>query len=364
VRASHSHLGLARASATYEQRLFFLFLTKSGVGHDNLWRAFLEGIDKRLYLSFVHCEDEARCDASSVNASKVSTVPTAYCSDLVSAMVQLLRAASKFSLSASDKFIFLSDTTLPLKPFASVYSALVSNGNSDFCVSPRSEWLTLGRKDQRALLVTHSQWVVLNKDHATTIVDRWPRVKGGQGKDWAVPIRLGGRPSRAEAINFSVMPRDVPICTDEWAVFATIYGLIADTGQQQVADLAGFGSAALWLASGQMSNSFQGGCRTFASWGNDQRAPGSAQGELLRELFQDWPQSKLVCRGLFLQNKHLVAESDRLPCNDTHPAEFAALSDKGAVALRRSPFLFGRKFQRQAMSLQQFRAIIMSPTAP
>lgn len=364
--SNQGHPGEIHASAAHQPRLFFLFLTRSSVGNGDLWQAFFDGIDKRLYSSFVHCQDEVHCDANSVSASKVSSVPTVYCDDLVSAMVQLLRAATKDSSSPNDKFIFLSDTTLPLKPFAGVYSALTSNRNSDFCVSPRSEWLSLALGHKRALLVTHSQWVVLSKDHAAAMVDRWPRIKAGHSKKWgwAIPVWPGGRrPSRPAANDSIRMPTDVPSCTDEWAVFATIYGLIADDGQQLVANLPNFGSGSLWLAGAKASNTFQGGCRTFASWGNDQSAPGSAEGKLLQELVQDWPHSKLICTGLFFQNNHLVKESNSLPCNDTHPAEFAALSDRGVVALRRSPFLFARKFQRLAMSPQQFRSIIMSSMA-
>merc|ERR1719375_1349168 len=98
-------------------------------------------------------------------ATLVETVPSSHCLDTVTAMVQLLRAATAESASSPrDKFVFVSDSTLPVKPPHEIFHALTEHSGSDICVMPSFSW-----------------------GHALRMVDKWDGVHGdGQ---WSVPLQ-------------------------------------------------------------------------------------------------------------------------------------------------------------------------------
>lgn len=324
-------------------RVFLLFLTIHGVRREELWQSFLGQADPSQYRAFIHCKYGGVCGLSLAGSNplgltQVDTVETHYCRDLVTAMVQLLRAAIAESGSPRDKFVFVSESTLPVKPFAEVYNALTATHDSDFCIYPEDHWVRLRLKQGvTGLLVKHSQWVVLNVDHARTMVERWPSVSAGVNSPmWSVPVYTGS--SNASTLSGSSgLP--LPMCVDEWAVFTTVFGAIIDWGDSQQATLPGFGPKPLVVGYGSAE---QGACRTFAFW----RADEGEAGGIAREITTDWPESKLSC----------------FPsCPETHPADFVALSDRGARVLRHSRFLFARKFSPgQVPSVEQFNRIFMA----
>merc|ERR1719401_1716336 len=90
---------------------------------------------------------------------QVPTVNTIYCTNLVSAMNKLLEVSLRESAQPGDKFIFVSESTLPVKPFAAVYAALTKDQASDFCVARADQW-PMG---SGFYIVKHSQWVVLSQ---------------------------------------------------------------------------------------------------------------------------------------------------------------------------------------------------------
>jgi len=255
------------------------------------------------------------------------------------------------SVSPRDKFLFLSESTLPVKPFADVYNSLSWDMSSDFCVYPTDHWVQLQlAQNLRALIVKHSQWVVLNQAHAHTMVQQWAGVKAGlHGHAWSIPVYHEPRKGPWGKITNPAGVMPLPMCIDEWAFFATIYGAFVDTGQWNYGaeGLPGFGAPPLQLhGAAHLTSTTQGICRTFAFWDASDFGGGS---NLINEIAQDWPWSKLSC----------------FPkCDSTHPAEFAALSDRGAAALRRSRYLFARKFPENVMTLDQFQRIILAKTPP
>merc|ERR1719375_2080081 len=96
----------------------------------------------------MHCKDRHVCDlelarSNPLSITMVDSVPTYYCQDLVSAMVQLLQAAHQESRSAGDKFVFVSESTLPLKPFPIVYHQLTTGSDSGFCIYTKNHWVRL-----------------------------------------------------------------------------------------------------------------------------------------------------------------------------------------------------------------------------
>jgi len=338
-----------------EPRIFFLFLTMSGIERTDLWEAFFEGQDAKKSQVFVHCKHSNLCALqlnlkNKMNVKQVTSVPSKYCKDLVSPMVQLLQAAVLESRSPRDKFVFLSESTLPVKPFQDVYTTLTCYSDSDFCIYPTDHWVQLQlAQNLRALIVKHSQWVVLNQAHALTMVKKWPTVKAGfEAVAWTVPVyhKPVKGPWGQIANPAGVTP--LPMCVDEYAFFATIFGALVDDGMLQItkSGMPGYGGLPLQVrGSPEVTAATQGICRTFAFWD----ASDFSASTLIDSISKDWPHTKFSC---FPQ------------CESTHPAEFSALSDVGAGALRRSRYLFARKFPDDLPTLDQFKRIILAPIAP
>jgi hypothetical protein len=340
---------------TPEPRIFFLFLTMSGIKRPELWRAFFDYQPVGRWRTFVHCKHSNICSlelslGNILGATQVATVPSSYCRDLVTPMVQLLQAAMTESASPRDKFVFLSESTLPVKPFAEIYNALTVDTNSDFCVYPTDHWVELElAQNLHALIVKHSQWVVLNQAHAQAMVYAWPSVSAGlNGQSWSIPVYHGPKKGPWGKITNPAGVLPLPMCIDEWAFFSTIFGAFVDKGEWSMPldGLPGFSAPPLQLrGAAHLTTTTQGTCRTFAFW--DATEFGGSK--LVSEIAQDWPYSKLSC----------------FPrCDSTHPAEFAAISDRGVLALRRSRYLFARKFPENVMTVDQFQRIILPPPAP
>jgi hypothetical protein len=269
-------------------------------------------------------------------------------------MVQLLNSAVLESTSPRDKFIFVSESTLPVKPFYEVYNALTWDANSDFCIYPTDHWVQLSlAQNLQALIVKHSQWMVLSQAHARTMVQAWPTIKAGfTTHSWSIPVYHESTKGPWGKITNPAGVLPLPMCIDEWSFFGTIYGAFLDKGQAQMSPdlLPGLSATPLHMrgaGSTPYTTVQQGTCRTFAFW--DASEFGSSK--LITDIVQDWPWSKFSC----------------FPkCDSSHPAEFEALSDRGVMALRQSRYLFARKFMPQIMSVDQFQRIILSRgvTAP
>lgn len=99
-----------------------------------------------------------RCLFSEFRLSDASTWSTS--------QAKLIRAALKYTRRARaylkqrdlpKKFLFLSGSDLPLKPFAEFYCTLLGNNDSDFCLQSTPLWQSV---------VKHGQWLVLNRPTA------------------------------------------------------------------------------------------------------------------------------------------------------------------------------------------------------
>lgn len=341
--ALHGGHGRAAASNSPRPRVFFLFLTIAGLNRMDIWNAFFANQDPGLYRAFIHCKESHVCGTSLATwnpfgMSQVSTVQSSYCTDLVSPMVHLLSSAMLESATPADKFVFVSESTLPTKPFNVVYHTLMVNQESDFCVYPKDHWIQLKLKvGFNALIVKHSQWVVLNQAHARAMVERWPSVKADQvSRPWKVPAWSSTRQSPYGKV--AAPPTlALPMCIDEWDIFATAYGALLDKGQYQEV-MPSFSNGPLHLQNPNRAE--QGTCWTFAFWDRTQASPFR---RLIDEVFSD-------------SRTHISCYPN---CQSFHPAEFVTISDHSVSVLRKSPFLFARKFSQQALTLQQFQKFIL-----
>jgi hypothetical protein len=313
------------------------------MSHMDLWSAFFQQAGVGKWSAFLHCktQDVCRFHLSMMNPfglRLVDSAPSSYCHDLVSPMVQLLRAASAESQHHGDKFVFLSDTTLPVKPFAFVYDALTQNPYSDICIEPRSEWLWLSNKrspGRTAALVKHSQWVVLSQEHAHRLVRLWPHMADGVGAHWSVPVWPAARSEDYTEKDFGSLPKH-SLCTDEWAVFAALFGVVMTTRTSE--DMPGLSSQTLNIQADTPEDG-QGLCRTFVTWGESVARESSRVAQKLSHMLSCFPN-----------------------CHTSHPAHFTRMTDAGLQVLRASSFLFARKFPSEVVNKDDFMRVILAPS--
>jgi len=320
----------------------FLFLVTNSLPHADIWREFFANAPHGSWKALVHCKDPHGCVANGVfydnpGFTQVSTTPTWYCHDLVTAMRLLLDSALRLQAASitggREKFVFVSDSTLPIKPFSEVHSTLLHDDNSDFCVFPTDQWASGSIEGTFVKLVKHHQWVVLNREHAQVFVNSWWPVDSQS--NWRIYLKDGqwGNTGRYVGPKQFYYPPQANTCTDEWAFMATIYGAMTmTTGVRQ---LSSFGGVSLDM----QSHATQGQCRTFTYW-DSTWDPASAA--LASQIANDFYGSQISC----------------YPKCHARPASLEKLSANSMYALRKSPFLFARKFS-PVMYMPNFYDIVL-----
>jgi len=235
-------------------RLNFLFMVIDEIFHVGVWKDFFAGAPPGAWRAWVHCVNAKACRESRIweqlpGLEMIKTVKSQRCWDLVTVEAQLMKAALGQRISGSDvnqKYLLVSDSTLPAKPFPVVYRELTSYRESDFCFSQPQffpEALLQYRREgnvykierggtRRSLLVKHSQFAILNRADAKTFSDFWEGVDQKIG--WKVPMKskrwiMGVRgtpaiPSNAFLWYHGQEKQFVGTCADEFALFATCYG--------------------------------------------------------------------------------------------------------------------------------------------
>lgn len=209
-------------------KVAFLFLTMKSIEWLSTWEAFFEPAPSDRYSIYVHRAgvkdddpEKPPLPLAARGARAVPWVQTAWCA-LFGVEVAILNAALQDPNNI--QFVFVSDTTVPLKTFDYVYRQLaeLSPRTSKFCLATaathktaKAEMLTQEMKrscvfrdyyqQQNPRTLKHHQWVVLGREHAAAVASRaaealdiyeasWltaaPDVKGfGEGcSDEGVPI--------------------------------------------------------------------------------------------------------------------------------------------------------------------------------
>lgn len=310
----------------------FLFLTTDALPHAEIWSRFLEGAPSSAFRLWAHCTDRAACKRAKIaNALPglqiVSTVPSERCLDLVSPQAWLLKAAlGRGRRVKAEKFVLLSETTLPIKPFSVVHETLLATDESDFCLQTPKRWRSKSLDGVNLLLVKHSQWVVLNRAHAKLFSNDWVPVDNVDA--WSLPLKgkkWEGRPDRDRVF----VDRKNDRCADEFAVFATLFGFFSEG--RYAPEVCPLNTSVSCRTSMELFS--QSRCRTL----NFFREEGRLQDELRAD-----PDANLVFRGA------------------GHPAEFTRVGMKSLLALRRAPHLFARKFTAKAQ-LGNFSSVMFGP---
>jgi len=305
---------------TVKPQLFFLFLVYVKINNEEVWNRFfsaaVHGIDFR---ALVHCKSEASCRENILAQHHYEIIPsveTGYCSNLVNGMNALLRAAIDKSAvvgtgSAFDKFVFISDSTLPVKNFHFVQQHLLNDANSNFCVFPRNEWAEItetfpGKAPVTQAAIKHHQWVILSRKHAEMAVQR---------ADWNANF-MGRFQLNQGFRNLG--------CLDEFWYFATLFKTFDLSGNPESFHLLNFGGGEISTTSYEI----QGQCDTFVNWHPQASGTNNNITRLAQSLSAD-PGTELT----------------PLQTWQGRPASIRRFSQAALMTLRNSPFLFVRKVE-------------------
>jgi len=341
----------------------FLFLVGSIISHEDIWQSYFSKAHPGSFRIFVHCgeEEQGPCYGDAFAAlpevSQVPTVPTAYCDDLVTAMARLLESAllSPAPPGVTEKFVFVSDTTLPVKPFAYAHRALSEDAEaSDICVHPSANWGSAVVDGVQVHLVKTSQWVTLSRTHAKAFVAAWQQPvdadevkERGFANSLSVPLPGVTWDGQARSMVAGDFDRDfkVGICTDEWAWFAKLFGAFKP-GQAGERFFPGFGTLRADSAAAQ------GRCDTFVFQGKQRNWQGNLALPVIAAAEADPDES---------QGRDGVNDRGNFGFNSrgSHPISFLTLGDVTLKALRDSPFLFARRFPDGSL-LPHFEELVLN----
>eukprot|EP00927_Polykrikos_kofoidii_P064466 TRINITY_DN5969_c0_g2_i1.p1 TRINITY_DN5969_c0_g2~~TRINITY_DN5969_c0_g2_i1.p1 ORF type:complete len:472 (-),score=49.66 TRINITY_DN5969_c0_g2_i1:60-1424(-) len=303
-------------------RIYFLFLAVDKVSNLDIWRYFFGQADPNQYRAFVHCKNPS-CVHQTMGSPLITvpTVPSFYCTDLVSPMNQLLSVALNSDVDFAnplDKFTFISDSTLPAKPFSHIYSTLTSRQGSDFCVFPSAEWADIPGSAGLEIAVKHHQWITLDRNHAERASWMWAQ---GSMHDFMVRFHMNangwsyGDNAFADGRNFG--------CLDEFWFMLAIFGPLTHStvGSEQSVHLPTFTGSPLHIST---ESKWQGACDTFVLWSQYlHRTSNSA----FDRLYMSMDPASVPYSG-----------------NAMRPGWWDRLSSAAMVAVRNSEFLFVRKF--------------------
>lgn len=170
-----AELPVPATAASGVPKLAFLFLAKDKISNDGLWREWLKAgmawarqngkdIPFKVYIHF--SEDKPQIPEWPETKANIKAVPSAW-GNLNPVMLHLLRMAYADDGNNLFAFMFVSDTTIPLKPFKTIYKDLVNN--------PRSRF-SLSNYPSPILTPKHSQWFTLMRPHAEILIQnpgRW-----------------------------------------------------------------------------------------------------------------------------------------------------------------------------------------------
>jgi len=287
----------------------------------DVWMSFFLQAPWEHYRAYVHCKLPA-CVSSVAGTplTLVQTVPSYYCSDLVSPMNQLLNyaLAEAGPTHENDKFAFVSDSTLPAKPFPVLYQTLTTRSGSDFCVFPSNEWADIRGTAGLEIAVKHHQWITLERAHAERVLKLW-----GQGHMHDFMSRFQMNSQQYSWTNNSFADNRNFGCLDEFWHMAALYGTIkhSDSSRDLTVPLSMFRGTPLLISA---SAGWQGECDTFVIW------------------------SKYIhLRGHNPFNQlHSSLDPPSVPHggNFARPGWWDRLSTQGMKVIRGSSFLFVRKF--------------------
>ncbi len=144
-------------------KIAFLFLIVSGINHEKIWLNFFNHHEDRSSI-YIHSKYPMLSDSAFQQFEIPVKVPTTW-KNTMNAQIELLREALKDE--DNQKFVFLSETAIPLQSFDFVYETLMAHPKSQFEFWPNpNEDRNWGPTIPNEKALKNHQWVVLNRKHA------------------------------------------------------------------------------------------------------------------------------------------------------------------------------------------------------
>jgi hypothetical protein len=148
------------------KKLAFLFLIYDKINYEEIWKKFFNKADKSKYNIYIHYKDNI--ELKYFEEYKLNNcIPTKWGDfSLVNAQLLLLKTA--LNDIENYKFIYVSNSCIPLKSFNYVYNQLTKDNNTHFNTMPHifpncnALLAAVPKKDVRKA----SQWCILNRGHA------------------------------------------------------------------------------------------------------------------------------------------------------------------------------------------------------
>jgi len=313
------------------------------VANGVVWQRFFAKAQAGSYYNWVHCS--AGCNKTDFqrnlpNVYFVPPVSTQYCLDLVTPYVQLLRYAlgsRTQSESTHEKFVLVSESTLPVKPYPVILETLMADDLSDFAIVESEYWPFSKFTPKYTLLVKADQWTVLNRRHAFKLVSKWEPGQSPSMRSIQVAEDNGSCLYRWQFIP----PLLKGSCTDEEAVYQTICGALEVSFRHGTVLKRCEGTLDV------MYPSFvpQGRHRTFVMW----------------DEFDEYDKHPMDPVKLALKGDANSVISSSVA---SHPASFQQLSAEALATLRASKYLFARKFEEGACAPEDIDILVASDVVP
>lgn len=147
-------------------KIAFLFLTISEINHEKLWIQFFKGHED-LCTIYIHSKYTFDPKSYFKRYEIEAKIPTTW-DMLIEAELGLLREALKNP--DNEKFVFLSESTIPLQTSPVVYDTLMRHPHSEFYYSKSKHRERIFYPIHHSKVYKNSQWVVLNRKHATLMI--------------------------------------------------------------------------------------------------------------------------------------------------------------------------------------------------
>uniref|UniRef100_A0A7S1RYD9 Protein xylosyltransferase n=1 Tax=Alexandrium catenella TaxID=2925 RepID=A0A7S1RYD9_ALECA len=326
--------------------LHFMFLLMDQFPLPGIWAEFFRSAPPDTYTLWAHCVNQSLCERDpGMNLLNIRLVPTTYSKrglDLVTPYVHMVRIAlTEMHLAASgvmtEKFLVMSDSTLPIKPFLHVYGELAQSVDSDICLSSIDQWANGTVDGVPVALAKHHQWLALNRHDAEMLVNDWVPVLG-EHDSWNIPLREGRWAGSNRTVPRSAFEGGMWYnANDEEAPFAYIHGPVelrfpGDTEKP-------------------MNLFLQRRCTTYVGFPFDVPSANESQ-SLLQHDPEEYATPTVTA--LIVQDP---GNKLNVQGGAVHPFTIQALSYESTLTLRRSVFLFARKFALDA-DLPNFTRIV------
>ncbi|MBA3953856.1 hypothetical protein H0X48_00845 [Candidatus Dependentiae bacterium] len=154
-------------------KIAFLFLTIATMYHENIWQNYFRGKESHCSI-YIHSKNSLPNSSAFKQYELSSKKPTTW-SNTMRAQIELIKHALKDP--ANSKFVFLSESTLPLCSFEDTYKTIMRHDKSEFNYFPNPHAINGSafnparslKEIPKNLQMKHSQWIILNRKHAELI---------------------------------------------------------------------------------------------------------------------------------------------------------------------------------------------------